>query len=199
MESKVKYGQEIGVNLIKIAKKLLDNQDLCKLLVNTDLDPLNPNTHPNNIDGISLLHKNIRVVPLVTAEDQTTESKIVLLFDEGEVNRSNSDNENLSLLINIYCPFKEWSITGDTLRPFAIMSEIRKIFDLDDEGRRALGVESLPLDLNEATIAFKKDKLMQEAMGDHTVKKLIEAKTIEWNEYHKFVTNWEIKRYINKY
>ena len=137
MESKVKYGQEIGVNLIKIAKKLLDNQDLCKLLVNTDLDPLNPNTHPNNIDGISLLHKNIRVVPLVTAEDQTTESKIVLLFDEGDVNRSNSDNENLSLLINIYCPFKEWSITGDTLRPFAIMSEIRK--SIQDKRINGLG------------------------------------------------------------
>ena len=137
MESKVKYGQEIGVNLIKIAKKLLDNQDLCKLLVNTDLDPLNPNTHPNNIDGISLLHKNIRVVPLVTAEDQTTESKIVLLFDEGDVNRSNSDNENLSLLINIYCPFKEWSITGDTLRPFAIMSEIRK--SIEDKRINGLG------------------------------------------------------------
>lgn len=137
MESKVKYGQEIGINLIKIAKKLLDNQDLCKLLVNTDLDPLNPNTHPNNIDGISLLHKNIRVVPLVTAEDQTTESKIVLLFDEGEVNRSNSDNENLSLLINIYCPFKEWSITGNTLRPFAIMSEIRK--SIQDKRINGLG------------------------------------------------------------
>ena len=137
MESKVKYGQEIGINRIKIAKKLLDNQDLCKLLVNTDLDPLNPNTHPNNIDGISLLHKNIRVVPLVTAEDQTTESKIVLLFDEGEVNRSNSDNENLSLLINIYCPFKEWSITGDTLRPFAIMSEIRK--SIQDKRINGLG------------------------------------------------------------
>ena len=137
MESKVKYGQEIGINLIKIAKKLLDNQDLCKLLVNTDLDPLNPNTHPNNIDGISLLHKNIRVVPLVTAEDQTTETKIVLLFDEGVVNRSNSDNENLSLLINIYCPFKEWSITGDTLRPFAIMSEIRK--SIQDKRINGLG------------------------------------------------------------
>lgn len=137
MESKVKYGQEIGANLIKIAKKLLDNQDLCKLLVNTDLDPLNPNTHPNNIDGISLLHKNIRVVPLVTAEDQTTETKIVLLFDEGAVNRSNSDNENLSLLINIYCPFKEWNITGDTLRPFAIMSEIRK--SIQDKRINGLG------------------------------------------------------------
>lgn len=137
MESKVKYGQEIGANLIKIAKKLLDNQNLCKLLVNTDLDPLNPNTHPNNIDGISLLHKNIRVVPLVTAEDQTTETKIVLLFDEGVVNRSNSDNENLSLLINIYCPFKEWNITGDTLRPFAIMSEIRK--SIQDKRINGLG------------------------------------------------------------
>lgn len=137
MESKVKYGQEIGANLIKIAKKLLDNQNLCKLLVNTDLDPLNPNTHPNNIDGISLLHKNIRVVPLVTAEDQTTETKIVLLFDEGAVNRSNSDNENLSLLINIYCPFKEWNITGDTLRPFAIMSEIRK--SIQDKRINGLG------------------------------------------------------------
>lgn len=137
MESKVKYGQEIGANLIKIAKKLLDNQNLCKLLVNTDLDPLNPNTHPNNIDGISLLHKNIRVVPLVTAEDQTTETKIVLLFDEGAVNHSNSDNENLSLLINIYCPFKEWNITGDTLRPFAIMSEIRK--SIQDKRINGLG------------------------------------------------------------
>lgn len=126
MESTVKYGQETGPNLIKLAKKLMQNQDLCKLLVNTDLDPLNPNTHPDIINGLSLLHTNIRVVPLVTADDQTTQSKIVLLFDEGEISNSNSDNENLSFIINVYCPFKEWPITGDTLRPFAIMSEIRK-------------------------------------------------------------------------
>ena len=137
MESKVKYGQEIGINLIKIAKKLLDNQDLCKLLVNTDLDPLNEEKHPNNIDGISLLHKNIRVIPLLTAEEQTTQSKIVLLFDEGEISYNNSDNENLSLIVNIYCPFKEWAITGDTLRPFAIMSEIRK--SLQDKRLNGLG------------------------------------------------------------
>ena len=30
MESKVKYGQEHGLNLIKIAKKLCNNSDLCK-------------------------------------------------------------------------------------------------------------------------------------------------------------------------
>jgi hypothetical protein len=38
----------------------------------------------------------------------------------------NSDNESIGILIIVYCPFKEWLIAGDTLRPFAIMSEIRK-------------------------------------------------------------------------
>lgn len=137
MDSIVKYGQETGKNLIKLAKKLMQNQNLLKLLVNTDLDPLNEEIHPNNIDGISLLHKNIRVIPLLTAEEQTTQSKIVLLFDEGEISYSNSDNENLSLIVNIYCPFKEWAITGDTLRPFAIMSEIRK--SLQDKRLNGLG------------------------------------------------------------
>ena len=137
MDSIVKYGQETGKNLIKLAKKLMQNQNLLKLLVNTDLDPLNEEKHPNNIDGISLLHKNIRVIPLLTADEQTTQSKIVLLFDEGEISYNNSDNENLSLIVNIYCPFKEWAITGDTLRPFAIMSEIRK--SLQDKRLNGLG------------------------------------------------------------
>lgn len=136
MESKVKYGQELGVNLIRIAKKLMENQDLCKLLVNTDLDPLNKTKHPDEIKASSLLHKNIRVIPLVTAEDQTTQSKIVLIFDEGEIGY-NGDNETISLTISVYCPFAEWKITGETLRPFAIMSEIRK--SLQDKRINGLG------------------------------------------------------------
>lgn len=126
MESVVRYGQEHGRNLIKIAKKLIQNQDLLKYLINTDLDPVNKEKHPDIIDGLEVLNKNIRFIPLITAEDQTTTSKIVIMFDEGEVSMSNSDNENMSLLINIYCPFSEWLITGDSLRPFAIMSEVRK-------------------------------------------------------------------------
>ena len=39
MDSTVKYGQEIGPNLIKIAQRLLPNQNLCKLIKNTDMDP----------------------------------------------------------------------------------------------------------------------------------------------------------------
>ena len=48
------------------------------------------------------------------------------MFNNGTVSSTNSDNENLSLNIVILCPFKEWLIVGETLRPFAIMSEVRK-------------------------------------------------------------------------
>lgn len=131
MESTVKYGQEIGKNLIKIGKKLMKDQTLLKLLVNTGRDPLNPAVYPNEIDGLKVMNKNIRFVPLLTLKEikdgsQNTESKLVIFFDEGSINGLNSDNENLSLVINVYCPFDEWLITGDNLRPFAIMSQIRQ-------------------------------------------------------------------------
>ena len=137
MDSSVKYGQEHGRNLIKICKKLFKNENLCRLLVNTDLDPLNIDKHPEQINGMELFQKNIRVVPLLRDDEQTTESKIILFYDSGDINSSNSDNENLSFVINVYCPFKEWRITGDDLRPYAIMSEIRK--SLQDTRINGLG------------------------------------------------------------
>ena len=137
MDSSVKYGQEYGRNLIKICKKLFKNENLCRLLVNTDLDPLNKDKHPEQINGMELFQKNIRVVPLLRDDEQTTESKIILFYDSGDINSSNSDNENLSFVINVYCPFKEWRITGDDLRPYAIMSEIRK--SLQDTRINGLG------------------------------------------------------------
>lgn len=138
MNSKVQYGQEHGPNLIKVVKKLISNQDLLKLLINTDLDPLNPEKHPNIINPYDeILNKYIKVVPLLLDEDLTTASKVVVMFDEGEVNSGNVDNENISMLISVYCPFKEWLIVGDAIRPFAIMSEIRK--SLQDKRINGLG------------------------------------------------------------
>lgn len=68
---------------------------------------------------------NIRVKPIITAEDETTTSKVVVIFGSGAIG-SNYDSESIELLIYVYCPFQEWEIAGTQLRPFAIMSEIRK-------------------------------------------------------------------------
>lgn len=135
-KSQVKYGQELGPNLLKVAKKLTQNKELAMLLENTDLDPLNKEKHPGEVDGLKLLNSLIRVVPLLTTEEQNTKSKVVILFSGGNIT-SNSDNENIELTIAIYCPFKEWLITGDTIRPFAIMAEIRK--SLQDKRINGLG------------------------------------------------------------
>ena len=56
----------------------------------------------------------------------TTKSKIVIFFDAGQPDGRNKDQEDLTLVINVYCPFCEWLIAGDNLRPYAIMAEIRK-------------------------------------------------------------------------
>ena len=136
MESQVNYGQELGKNLQKILKKLLKNQNLCKLLINTDLDPLNNVLHPDIKDTDELLGKNIRYIPLITTEDETSTSKIVVIFESGTPT-SNQDFEYLTMQIFVYCPFKEWQISGDSIRPFAIMSEIRKT--LQDRRINGLG------------------------------------------------------------
>lgn len=137
MVSDVKYGKEIGKNLKKIALRIAKNEAICMLLINTDIDPLNKVKHPEQINWMKLMDKQIRCIPLLSAEDQTTTSKIVLFIDEGEINSINSDNENLSLTINVYCPFKEWAIVGDSLRPFEIMSRIRE--EIQDRRINGLG------------------------------------------------------------
>lgn len=138
MESKVNYGQELGPNLMKVVKKLLKNQNLCKLLINTDVDPINPELHQDIEDPIKEIYRarNIRTIPLVTTEDQTTTSKLVVIFESGTPT-DNADIEKLNMLIYVYSPFKEWEITGDQLRPFAIMSEVRR--SLQDKRINGLG------------------------------------------------------------
>lgn len=125
VESTVKYGQEIGPNIQKIGKRLIKNQKLLMLLENTDLDPLNKEKHPDTIDGLTLLNKTIRFVPLLTADEQNVKAKIVIVCDSGDITQ-NLDNELLSFKIYVYCPFEQWLIAGEDLRPFAIMSQIRQ-------------------------------------------------------------------------
>lgn len=166
VENKACYGQEHGKNLMKVAKRILKNQELLMLLLNTDLDPLNKEKHPEQINGLSVLNKNIRLVPLMLIDDQKTTSKIVIIYDEGEVNDINIDNENMSLLVNVYCPFSEWLIAGDNIRPFAIMSEVRKSL----QGARINGLGELRY------LGFSLGTLTEE-MGGYTMRFQINAFT----------------------
>lgn len=150
MISKANRGKEYGPNLIKIVKKLLKNQNLCKLLVNADLEPLNPDLHPDIEDTMSLYRKNIRVVPLVTPDDETSTSKVILVYGGAAPSEDNPDNEEISLLVYVYVPYEEWEIAGDQLRPFAIMSEVRE--SIQDRKINGLGeIKYLGFNINSLT------------------------------------------------
>lgn len=121
----IRNSGELGVNLVKMAELLLQNSRLCRLLKYTDEDPLSKEIHPEEPKRRSILHQNIKVVPLVNEEENNTESTIVLIFNEGEV-MDNKEFKSLSFDVMVYVPLSEWTLNDVGLRPFLIMSEVEK-------------------------------------------------------------------------
>ena len=74
----------------------------------------------------------------------------------------------------------------------------KNLFKMSHRELRKNKIDHLPSDLNSAMINFTRSKLMLETIGDDLFNKLIEAKTSEWNEYITYVTDWEVKKYLNK-
>lgn len=119
----IRNSTEIGENLLKIANQLLDNQRLLKLLKYTDQNPFSKSK--DEIDKGSILHKNIKVVPIVKESDNDTESVLAIVFKKGTID-DNSEFKNIYFDILIYVPLSEWILNDINLRPFLIMTEIEK-------------------------------------------------------------------------
>lgn len=70
------------------------------------------------------------------------------------------------------------------------------VFTLTREQREAKGIANLPENLKDAIKEMRNDPLIKETLGDHTYDKYIHAKTLEWEEYRKIVTDWEVQKYL---
>lgn len=75
----------------------------------------------------------------------------------------------------------------------------KNIYTLSEEYKAQLEIESLPENLMKAIDYMKGSQLVKGVLGEHVFNKYIEAKTSEWDEYRKVVTDWEIKKYLSKY
>jgi len=71
------------------------------------------------------------------------------------------------------------------------------IYTLDDESLANKNIDVLPTSLWEALDELKKDKLMQEVLGEHLFERYVDVKTKEWDEFKKQVTGWEIDTYLD--
>ncbi|MFZ0390243.1 MAG: type I glutamate--ammonia ligase [Calditrichia bacterium] len=75
----------------------------------------------------------------------------------------------------------------------------KNIFSMSQREKRRLKIEELPANLWEAVANLEKDKLLQEALGDHIFNHFIEAKKMEWSDYISQVHQWELDRYFSYY
>ncbi|GAG39030.1 unnamed protein product, partial [marine sediment metagenome] len=73
------------------------------------------------------------------------------------------------------------------------------IYSLDGESLVQKNIDVLPTSLQEALDALKKDKVLQEVLGEHLFERYIDVKTKEWDEFKKQVTNWEIDTYLDTF
>jgi len=71
------------------------------------------------------------------------------------------------------------------------------IFNMTDEQKGKLNIDTLPNSLENAINEFEKSELIRETLGDHIFSKLIANKKIEWDNYHMHVSTYEIDNYLN--
>lgn len=75
----------------------------------------------------------------------------------------------------------------------------RNIFEMSDSERAEQGIKTLPRNLNEAMAHLEKDDIVKEAIGEHVFHKFMSIKKKEWEEYSCSVSEWELKRYLQRY
>lgn len=79
------------------------------------------------------------------------------------------------------------------LMPDQICNE--NLYSLGLEAIAAKGIRTLPQSLKEACDALEADPLFAEVLGEEIVGEFIKLKRMEWVEYSRHVSDWEVKRY----
>ena len=76
---------------------------------------------------------------------------------------------------------------------------LEDIYDLSDNRKNELGIESLPANIKEAVQILQEDEVIKEALGEHILERFVRAKKIEWNDYKARVHSWELDNYLSVY
>lgn len=124
----VRNCNELGLSLQKIVKRLMENDDLVKLLFYEDQDPLAGVSLDKETKQKEIFEKLIKVVPHV-GTNTDSKSKLVVYITKGNKNSQNKEFKNINICISVFVPLTNWIIKDTNLRPFAILSEVQSSLD----------------------------------------------------------------------
>lgn len=69
-------------------------------------------------------------------------------------------------------------------------------YDMTEAERQERDISSLPVNLYEAVTEAKNSELLRDTLGDHVFRSFIENKELEWDDYRKQVTDYEIRELL---
>lgn len=118
----------MGMNAFNMANKLMQNQQLCRLLKYQVRDPFDTEKY-ENVDGVLLLNKQIMITPKIWDESTEKTSYVIVLFNSFITNLINPDFKVDTIGIDVACPYDEWVLNGSSLRPYLMMEEIDNMFN----------------------------------------------------------------------
>lgn len=132
----------MGDNTFTIANMLMKNQRICRLLKyqtrNPFADEENGKPQPD-VDGAELINKQILIIPKVFDDSTLKMSYITAIFDDFTVNQLNPEFKVSTVRFDIACPYDEWMLDKESLRPYLIMQEIDTMFN----GGKLAGIGNL--------------------------------------------------------
>jgi hypothetical protein len=115
---------ELGLDLQKIVKRLLANQNLLKLLYYTDKDPLANKDLDETQKKDEIYQKLLKIVPII-GPLETAQSMVSMSVVRGNIIDNNTEFLSLYITFEVFVPLTQWIIKDENLRPFAIIGEIQ--------------------------------------------------------------------------
>ena len=73
------------------------------------------------------------------------------------------------------------------------------LFALSLDAIHARGISVLPQSLGDAVDALERDSVVRAALGETLAEQFIELKRVEWTEYARHVSDWELQRYATMF
>lgn len=121
----VRNCKEIGENLQKIVRRLLANDNLVNLLYYTGADALEKPHLSQDQKEKEVFEKLIKLTPRIGPKE-TAQSMVVVRVASAMQLDSNPEFKNVLIAIETFVPNTQFFITGNNLRPYAILGEIEE-------------------------------------------------------------------------
>lgn len=113
-----------GLNLQIIANRLMQNDDLCKLLVRNNSDVLEEDVPLTEKERATVMKDHISTIPVA---DKSEDVKNYIVVQVADIVPMEPRGLAYHVVFDVVCNVETWNLSNYIQRPYAIMNEIDSI------------------------------------------------------------------------